>query len=115
MFDFAIKHIGNIDELCNGFVEYISDYKSQIRLVFQVATSPVYGDEMRSHINKISLLYDAYAKKISTYFKLPYDILRTLVDNFISAIVDYVIWEDLSKIKRQMDYIIMVVKGGEGS
>ena len=115
LFDYAIEHIDNIDELCNGFVEYISNYKSQIRLVFQVATSPIYGSKVRGHIKNISLLYDAYAKKISTHFDITYNTLRILVDNFISAIVDYVIWEDLSKIRRQMNYIAEVVKGGESS
>lgn len=113
LFDYAIKHIKDVYELCDGFVKYISDYKSQIRLVFQVATSPVYGDEMRTHINKISLLYEVYAKKISNNFSIPYQILRVIVDNFISAIVDYVIWEDVDKVKRQMNYIVSVVTGGK--
>ena len=112
LFDSAITHMDNIEDLCNSFIDYISNYKPQLRLIIQVTTSPQYGKEMRKHIEKTSLLFDVYAQKVSAIINCPYDMARVIVDNFISASVDYIIWEDSSKAKRQMEYITYQAKNG---
>ena len=110
LFDFAVEYQDDVSTLCRAFPDIVRKYKLQLRVVFQVTTSPVYGPEMRNYILKKSSLYDEYSEKIGKQLNIPYNIIRPVVDLFVSAIVDYVIWDDDEKISREMTYINEVVR-----
>ena len=52
------------------------------------------------------MLYDDYAQKLAKQMMIPYGQVRSLVDLFISSIIDCVIWDEWEKLSREIDTIL---------
>ena len=59
-----------------------------------MATSPVFGGKIRSKVQDLNLIYDKYVEMLALRLQCNTKELKTLVYLFISAVLDYVIWED---------------------
>lgn len=49
LFDYAFEHTEDLDKLCEGIKILALEKKTQFRLIFQVATSPQYGERVRKY------------------------------------------------------------------
>lgn len=105
LFDYAEKHIDNIEELCEGFPKLIEKQSAALRFVLQVAASPKYGDRVVGISDTMLDLYDNYAKKLSEQLSMPFEKIRLLVDLVVSAVVDVVIWKEWNKFSKELKYI----------
>lgn len=111
LLDYAAKNLMDVTLNYEIFLEFISKYSSILRVVLQVACSPQYGDRVKSYVNDISSLYSIATEKIAKNLNVTCDGLRPIVDFYVSAIVDYTIWDDEEKIKRELKTIpIMISK-----
>ena len=105
LFNYAEKHIDNIEELCEGFPVLIEEQSAALRFVLQVAASPKYGERAVSISDKLLGLYDNYAMKLSEHLNVPFEKIRILVDLVVSAVIDAVIWKEWNKFSKELKYI----------
>ena len=54
--------------------------------------------------------YDAYAMKLADRLGCEYEVLQAFVYLFISATLDYIVWEDKGKVSREMNAIYTALK-----
>ena len=110
LFDFAFKHTDNLTKLCEGIKELAMEYKKQFRLIFQVATSPQYGERVRKFSTKLDFEYKRYTEILSEKLAISYDLLYPFVNLFVSSIVDCVMWDSWDKFDMEMKSIITVIE-----
>lgn len=102
LFDFVFKHIDNLECSIIMFSEIVMKYKKELRFVYQVVTSEKYGDRMRHIANRISLVYEDYAEALADHLKVTKYQILPYVHLFVSAVLDYVIWNDKEKIEMEL-------------
>jgi len=99
LFSFVYKYIDNLECIILTFPEYVMKHKEQVRFIYQLATSKKYGGDMRPIANRLINVYDNYCSKIADDFGCDSKELQPFVYLFISAVLDYVIWNDKEKIE----------------
>lgn len=102
LFDYVYQYIDNLECIIITFSEFIMKYKSQLRFIYQVVTSQKYGNEIRPIANRLTEVYDHYTEIIAKHFGCRKTELRPYVYLFISAVLDYVIWHDKSKMEVEL-------------
>lgn len=107
LFDFAMGHIHNVHEMRDEFPKVVQKYQTQLKAVFQVVTSPKYGEKVIRISSDFNMLYDEYAQRLAKQMNIPYNKVRPLVDLFISSIIDCVIWNEWEKLSREIDTILV--------
>ena len=110
LFNYVFSHIGDIKEVINSFPEKLMEYKKELRFIYQLTTSNQYGDRMRLIADKLGFTYDAYAMKLADRLGCEYEVLQAFVYLFISATLDYIVWEDKGKVSREMNAIYTALK-----
>lgn len=110
LFTDAYTHLNDIDILFDVFPKSVLNYKKQLRLVYQVLTSPQYGDKLREIQEGLPLAYNSYAKVLADRLDCDYKNLKPLVQLFISTMTNYILWEDDVKMSSQLSEIHSCVK-----
>jgi len=105
LFEYIYKYIYNLQITIITFSEFAMQYKKQLRFIYQVVTSLKYGEDMRPLANKLSLVCDIYAEKISNHFNCNKQELIPYIYLFLSAVFDYVIWYDKQKMEIELSCI----------
>ena len=105
-FDFAMQHVKNVEKMCFEIQEKAKNYQTSLKTVFQVVASPKYGLKMAEVSEHISILFDVYAKKISGQLDMPYAKARTMIDLFISAVEDGVLWGQWDKLSKEIEFLL---------
>lgn len=108
-FEHAMEHILRIDEISQEFQELAKHYQSYLKTIFQIVASPQYGDEVTQLSKHITVLYDTYAKKMVGKLGLSYSNARTIVDLFISSIMDCTLWNEWEKLSRELELLLSLV------
>ena len=80
-----------------------------MRFIYQMAASPVYGEKIREKGKDFNLIYDRYAHQLAIALECDERALRPLVYLFISAVLDYVIWDERQKSQMQLEFIYSVL------
>lgn len=106
LFDFAFKNTANLEKLCDGILKVAQKNKKEFRLIFQVATSPQYGDHIRELAEKIDSIYKRYTEVLSEKLNVSFDVLFPYVNLVVSSFVDCFIWDDWDKLKIEMSCIL---------
>lgn len=110
LFDYVFYHIEDVGKVVNDFPDKLMEYKKELRFIYQVATSNQYGKRMRNIADKLDYTYDAYARKLADRLSCEYEVLQPFVYLFVSATLDYVVWEDKRKIDVEMNAIYTALK-----
>lgn len=110
LFADAYSHLNDIDDLFDVFPKSVLNYKKRLRLVYQVLTSPQYGDKLREIQEVLPLAYNSYAKVLADRLNCDYKDLKPLVQLFISSMTNYVLWEDDVKMRSQLLELHSLVK-----
>lgn len=105
LFAYATKHINNFQEMVAGFPNVVKKNSAALRVVFQIAASPKYGDQTTEISDKLLGLYDDYAMKLSKQIGVPYEKTRLIVDLAVSCVIDAVIWKEWNKLNSQLKYL----------
>ena len=109
LFDFAFNAMHDVKNFFDTALEEIDKYKMELRFIYQVATSPVYGDRMRMSADELHTTYSKYIAQLSELLGCSQETLRPIVFMFISVILDYVVWEDYKVSKMQLEYLNKVL------
>lgn len=60
---------------------------------------------MRADGKELNLIYDKYIHRLSERLNCDEQTLRPLVYLFISAVLNYVIWDEREKVQTQLEFI----------
>lgn len=105
LFDFAFGTIQNLEKFFEESLDAIDKVKMELRFIYQVAASPVYGERMRLKADALHVSYSRYVSELSKKLGCTEEILRPVVFMYISVILDYVVWEDKSVSQMQLKYL----------
>ena len=105
LFEYAFSHISNMKEFLNKFPSKVEEFKAELRFIYQVVSSPRYGDRMRQMTEKLYERYDEYTDILAEYLGCSYNMLRPFVRLAIAAVLDYVIWGEQDKMQMEMNCI----------
>ena len=101
--------MGNLRTLFDECLDEIAKYKDELRFIYQMAASPVYGNELRAKGADLNVIYDKYAHKLASAMRCNERALRPLVYLFVSTVLDYVIWDEREKTQLQLECIYSVL------
>ena len=109
IFEYAFASINDLCSFFSNCLDEVSKYKNELRFVYQLAASPVYGEKIRATEKEFNLIYDKYTRRLSALLNCKEQNLKPLVYLFISAVLDYVIWDEREKSQQQLDFIYSVM------
>ncbi len=106
LFEYIFKYLDNLQITIITFSEVAMQYRTQLRFIYQVATSLKYGDSVRPLLaDLISRACDKYAEDIAVHFKCNKNELMPHVYLFVSSVLDYVMWQDKNKMEIELSCI----------
>ncbi|MDO4609028.1 MAG: TetR/AcrR family transcriptional regulator [Clostridia bacterium] len=100
----------DIEKFFNTCLIYIDEVKKDLRFIYQVASSPVYGEILHNSNSRFRSTYNEYAKKLTELSNGDYNEIRPIIYSFASTIVDYAIWQDSEETQIQLDYYCKKLK-----
>ena len=95
-------------------LDEVKNYMSELRCVIQITVSPVYGQRMRETMMGFNASYADFGARIVEIFGCTPKQAETFIYSTLSAIIDYVVWEDGEKTQLLLDNLygrIAVVLG----
>ena len=105
IFEYVFASLNDLRGFFSNCLDRVSIYKKELRFVYQLAASPVYGEEIRATGKEFNFIYDKYTRRLSARLNCDEKILKPLVYLFISAVLDYVIWDEKEKSQIQLEFI----------
>ena len=106
IFDFAFKNIVNLEKVCDGILGIAQNRKKEFRLIFQIATSPQYGNHIREYAEKLDAIYKQYTEALSKKLDISFDELYPYINLCVYSFVDCVIWDEWDKLKLEFNCIL---------
>ena len=105
IFEYVFESLDDLRGFFSNCLDEISKYKKELRFIYQLAASPVYGEKMRADGKELNFIYDKYTHKLSERLNCDEQFLKPLVYLFILAVLDYVIWDEKEKSQIQLEFI----------
>ncbi len=105
IFSYVFEKIENLPEFFENCLDKIHIHRQELRFIYQMAASPVYGEKIRRDGKYFKSMYDRYAEILAKVLNCAPEKLVPLVYLFISAICDYAIWEDAENTQTEINYI----------
>lgn len=109
IFGYAFASIDNLSEFFATCLEKVGSRKKELRFLYQMASSPEYGERIRRDGKYFKAMYDKYAEKLAEMMKCDVERLRPVVYLFISAICDFAIWDDIENAQTEIDFIAKIL------
>lgn len=103
IFDFTLNHTSSPRKYFDTLLSEIDKYKTELRCVIQITVSPVYGQRMRETMMEFNYSYANYAEKLIAIFGCTFEQAELFIYSTLSAIIDYVVWDDGEKTKLLLD------------
>lgn len=109
IFSYVLSNMKNLRKLFDECLSEIDKYKNELRFIHQMSASPVYGGKIRSKGQYLNLIYDKYVNMLSDMLQCSTQELKPLVYLFVSAVIDYVMWDDKETAQMQLECIYSVL------
>ena len=109
IFSYVFSNMNNLRKFFDECLSEINKYKNELRFIYQMAASPVYGGKIRGKGHDLNLIYDKYIEMLALRLQCNTQELKPLVYLFISAVLDYVVWEDTKNTQMQLEFIYSVL------
>ncbi len=109
IFEYVFASSDNLPNFFDECLKIIDKYKKELKFIYQMAASPIYGEQIRKDGKYFKGMYDEYAKRLAELLKCDLEKLKPIVYLFISAICDYAIWEDTQNAQTEIDFIKSVL------
>ncbi len=100
----------DIDNFFDTCLDYIDEVKNELRFIYQVASSPVYGERMHNSNFRFRRSYDDYARKLAEMSGGNFDDIQPIIYSFAATVVDYAIWQDREETQIQLKYLCKMLK-----
>ena len=105
LFSYALSTISELKVFFDSFLGVVKTKQPELRTVYQIATSPVYGESMRKMAETLNIRYDKYIEKLSDALEISTKELTPVVFMIISTMLDYVVWDDYKIAQLQMNML----------
>lgn len=105
IFEYVFASLNDLKGFFANCLDEISKYKKEFRFIYQLAASPVYGEKIRKTGKDFNFIYDKYTHRLSLLLDCDEQTLKPLVYLFISAVLDYVIWDEKEKSQLELNFI----------
>lgn len=105
IFEYVFASLNDLKGFFANCLDEISKYKKELRFIYQLAASPVYGEKIRRTGKDFNFIYDKYTHRLSLLLDCDEQTLKPLVYLFISAVLDYVIWDEKEKSQLELNFI----------
>ncbi len=105
LFQYAFDTMHSPRRFFKGYLSEIDKYKKEFRLIIQVASSPVYGEIVRTSSLSFKAVYEKYIDKLSEIIGCTPTELAPVIYSLISILTDYVIWEDKEVSVMQVEFL----------
>ena len=105
IFEYVFANLNDLKGFFANCLDEISKYKKELRFIYQLAASPVYGEKIRKTGKDFNFIYDKYTHRLSLLLDCDEQTLKPLVYLFISAVLDYVIWDEKEKSQLELNFI----------
>ncbi len=102
----------DVDNFFATCLNYIDEVKDELRFIYQVASSPVYGEMMHNSTFRFRHSYDDYARKLAEMSGGSFEDIQPIIYSFAATIVDYAIWQDREETQVQLNYLCKMLKKG---
>ena len=109
LFESLFEKIDNLQEFFDTFLDEVDKYKLELRLIFQVTTSPIYGDRMRQTAEDFKEVYAKYIDRMENITSHSNELLTYGIYMLISILVDYVVWEDREVSEMQLKFLSKMI------
>ncbi len=103
----------NVAELFKSAYEMLVKEKCNLRFIYQVISSPKYGDESRTKLAKIYETYLNYSYVIAENYRMSHERFRPYFILFIATIHDFCLWENRSFSEEKLMFIYNGIKNLE--
>lgn len=105
IFEYVFASLNDVKGFFANCLDEISKYKKELRFIYQLAASPVYGEKIRKTGKDFNFIYDKYTHRLSLLLDCDEQTLKPPVYLFISAVLDYVIWDEKEKSQLELNFI----------
>lgn len=105
IFEYVFASLNDLKGFFANCLDEISKYKKELRFIYQLAASPVYGEKIRKTGKDFNFIYDKYTHRLSLLLDCDEQTLKPLAYLFISAVLDYVIWDEKEKSQLELNFI----------
>ncbi len=109
IFEYVFANLSDLPGFFAGCIDKISKYHRELRFIYQMAASPVYGEAIRNDGRYFKFMYDKYADKLAEQLGCDAEKLKPIVYLFISSVCDYAIWEDEKTARKEIDFIYSIL------
>ena len=110
LFTMAFQRMSKLEYFFETFLDEVDKYKKEFRLVFQVTSSPIYGERMRNKAEEFKFMYEKYISMLSEMLGCDIEVMTSFVYMIMALLVDYVMWEDLPTSKMQLESLYKLMK-----
>ncbi len=110
IFAYFFDNVYNIDAFFADCIKSIDYAKKELRFIYQMASSPVYGETMRHSKHRLIYAYDEHAKRLAKMTGGDIKEIKPIIYLFASSIIDYAIWQNHDKTRLQLDFICDLLK-----
>lgn len=111
LFSYALSTIGELKVFFDSFLGIVKTRQPELRAVYQIATSPVYGQNMRKMAETLNIRYEKYIERLSNVLRISIEELTPIVFMIISVMLDYVVWDDYKVAQMQMNTLYNILSG----
>lgn len=91
--------------------EVVAKERDGLRCIYQIISSPAYGDEARRELSAIYERYEDYSSKIAQIYEIDFQCFKPWFLLYIAIIHDYCLWEDEESTKEKLKFICEQVSG----
>lgn len=105
IFQYVFKSINDLKYFFDTCLDEICKYQKELRYIYQMAASPVYGEKLRKDGKYLKIMYDKYAKKLAEHLKCDEEKIKPVVYLFVAAVLDYAVWGDKENAQTEINFI----------
>ena len=104
-------HAPELKVFFDSFLGIVKTRQPELRAVYQIATSPVYGQNMRKMAETLNVRYEKDIERLSNVLRISIEELTPIVFMIISVMLDYVVWDDYKVAQMQMNTLYNILSG----
>lgn len=109
IFEYVFSSIDNLPKFFENCLDYIGNYKEELRFIYQMVASPKYGEKIRKDGKYFKMMYDKYAEKLAEELNFDISKVKPIVYLLVSAILDYAVWDDKENSQAEIDFICSIL------
>ena len=109
MFTVVYTYLSDLSSIFNKVIECARAHRKDLRFIYQVATSPQYGEELRELAVTIPEAIDSFSIVLAERLNCDQERLRRVVHLTISVVLNDIVWEKSCESQIQYDALYQMM------